>query len=475
MTKPIKQITISTITAGVLALGIGLYNNSANATEVKFNEVTNSSTRAVPQSNQILSFHEIVKEPMESVVNITVKLKPQQSNNQAMQMDQFFRQFMNPNYRQAPQKENIPKGAGSGVVIGADGLIVTNNHVVDGATEIIVTLKNSKKEYKAKLIGRDEGSDLAVIKIDAPNLVPIKMGNIKDVQVGDMVFAIGNPFGVGETVTSGIVSALNKQGLGINQYENFIQTDASINPGNSGGALVDSRGAMIGINSAIFSKGGGNDGIGFTIPVDMVRNVVTQIVKNGKVDRGYMGVSLAPLDEKLSKIYISQNGVVVTDVEQGGAAYKAGLKRGDLIMEIDGVLVDSPSKLQMMVGDKKPNENTTITIERDKRIQKLALTLGNREAALAKLTQSINGMTIAQLTPKIAKELGVSSPNGVVVTSIEPNSPMSKAGFREGDVIIQVENDTISSIDDAKKAFSKRGAKRVFVSRYGKIGIVTIN
>ncbi len=474
MAKQIKQMTISALTIGAIIIGISLYNNSAQASEVNFNKAQNTPIRVVPDTNQILSFHEIIKDSMESVVNITVKLKPQQTKEQSIMNDPFFRQFIDPRYPHAPQKERIPKGAGSGVVITKDGLIVTNYHVIDGATEIIVTLPSNKKEYKAKLIGSDKDSDLAVIKIEASSLLPIKMGNIKDVRVGDMVFAIGNPFGVGETVTSGIVSALNKQELGINQYENFIQTDASINPGNSGGALVDSRGVMIGINSAIFSKGGGNDGIGFTIPIDMVQNVVTQIVKNGKVSRGYMGVSLAPLDEKLKKLYISDTGAVVTDVEIEGAAFKAGFKKGDLITAVDGIVIESPSKLQMLIGDKKPNENAIITVERDKRMQKLSLKLGNRESALAKLSQSINGMVLSVITPQIIKEFGISTSSGIVVLSVERASPMYNSGFRVGDVIIQVENDTISSIVDVKKALLRNGSKRVFVNRYGKIGIITV-
>lgn len=470
--KKITAISILSLMVFVVA-GI-IYNNNVNAAEVTFNQATNMPERIVPNNNQILSFHNIIKDSMNSVVNITVKLKPQQSMEQSIMNDPFFRQFMDPRYRQAPQKENIPKGAGSGIIITRDGFIVTNNHVVEGATEILVTLPNSKKEYKAKLIGSDKGSDIAVIKIDAVNLLPIKMGNIKDVKVGDMVFAIGNPFGVGETVTSGIVSALNKQELGINQYENFIQTDASINPGNSGGALVDSRGVMIGINSAIFSKGGGNDGIGFTIPVDMVQNIVTQIVKNGKVSRGYMGVSLAPLDDKNSKFYSSKSGVVIADVEQSGAAYRAGLKKGDLIVALDGLGIDSPSKLQMLIGDKKPNEMTIVTIERDKKVEKISLKLDNRESALAKISGSINGMDVTVITPKIKQGLRLAISSGVVVVNINRKSPMYRVGFRVGDVIIQVENDTISSIENLKKALLRNGPKRVFVNRYDLMGIIEV-
>jgi len=475
MTKNVKKITLSTIAVGIAGLSILFYNTQANATsKVNFNQDTTQLNRITPNSNQILSYHDIIKEPMESVVNITVKLKPQPSRESTMMDDPFFRQFANPRYRNAPQKENIPKGAGSGVVLTNSGYIATNNHVVDGATEILVTFNSSKKEYKAKLIGRDKGSDLAVIKIEANDLLPAKVGNMKDVRVGDVVFAIGNPFGVGETVTSGIVSALNKNGLGINQYENFIQTDASINPGNSGGALVDSRGVVIGINSAIFSKGGGNDGIGFAIPIDMVKNIVTQIVDSGKVSRGYMGISLKPLDSNLAKSYNSNEGVVVGDVEYGGSASKAGIKSGDLIVAVDGVKIDTPSKLQMAIGDKKPNESAVITIERNRAIKNLTIKLGNQEEVLTKSFYTIDGMTLALINSKIREDLSLAQSNGVVVLSVEADSLMKSVGFRAGDVIIQVENDTISTIDEARKSLSKNGTKRVFVNRYGKIGVISI-
>ncbi|MDD5359015.1 MAG: Do family serine endopeptidase [Sulfurovaceae bacterium] len=472
----ISKTTIITFFSILIILsGIGLYfGNKANANEPVFLEApTTTLTRIIPNSNQIISFNDILKEPMNSVVNISVKTKVANNQLQMMLNDPLFRHFFGQRYGSIP-KEKIERGLGSGVVLTKDGLIVTNNHVVDGADEIKVTLPNSKKEYVAKIIGVDKGTDLAVIKIEAQNLNPIRMANIQDVKVGDIVFAIGNPFGVGETVTQGIISALNKHGLGINQYENFIQTDASINPGNSGGALVDSRGYLIGINSAIFSKGGGNDGIGFTIPVDMVKNTVTQIAKNGKVSRGYMGINLSELDEKSSQFYTSSQGAIVADVEINSPASKAGLQRGDLITAINGISIDSPSTLQRIIGDKKPNEKINISIERGKKNQIIYLTLSDRAKAIAQSIIEIKGLKLNSITPELQEKLGLMSKKGAIITDINPTSDAANAGFQKGDIIVQIENTPIMSPNDAKKMLNSNVKKRVYVNRQGVIGIIVL-
>lgn len=473
------KISKATLITSILTLGMiggtGLYfGSNANANEPAFLQAPAApQERIVPNSAQIVSFNEILKEPMGAVVNISVKTRVVNNQLQMMMNDPFFRHFFGQRFGNIP-KEKIERGLGSGVILTKDGIIVTNNHVVDGANEIKVTLPNSKKEYAAKIIGVDKGSDLAVIKIDAQNLSPVKMANIQDVKVGDIVFAIGNPFGVGETVTQGIVSALNKHGLGINQYENFIQTDASINPGNSGGALVDSRGYLIGINSAIFSKGGGNDGIGFTIPVDMVKNIVTQIVKSGKVSRGYMGVNLSSLDEKLSKIYNANHGAIVSDVEPGSPAQKSGLQRGDLITSVNGQIVDSPATLQTIIGNKKPGEQIALNVERDRKNKTIYIALADRDKALTETNIEVKGLSLSVITPKIEEELGLSSKKGAIITDVKPNSMAANAGFQKGDVIVQIENTPILSPSNAKKILSSSAKKRVYVNRQGIIGIIVI-
>lgn len=476
-----KPAIITLFSIFIILSGIGLYfGNHANADEPVFLQAPKESlTRIIPNSTQITSFNDILQEPMNAVVNISVKTKVANSQLQMMLNDPLFRQFFGQRYGAIP-KEKIEKGLGSGVVITKNGLIVTNNHVIDGADEIKVTLPNNKKEYIAKIIGADKGTDLAVIKIEAQNLNPIKMANIQDVKVGDVVFAIGNPFGVGETVTQGIVSALNKNGLGINQYENFIQTDASINPGNSGGALVDSRGYLIGINSAIFSKGGGNDGIGFTIPVDMVQNIVTQIVKDGKVSRGYIGISLSRLDDKESQtylseqVYLSNKGAVVSDIEDNSPASKSDLRKGDIIIAINGIPVDSPSTIQRIIGDKKPNEQITISIVRYKISKTITLTLGDKTKSIAQSAIEIKGLKLGAITSQVQEKLGLMSKKGAIITDIDPTSNAANAGFQRGDIIVQIENTPITSPNDAKKILSSNYKQRVYVNRQGVIGIIVI-
>ncbi|MCK4442735.1 MAG: trypsin-like peptidase domain-containing protein, partial [Sulfurovaceae bacterium] len=280
--------------------------------------------RLPTNQNEILSFNSILKNSMDAVVNISTRKINYKGNINRRFFEEFFGGQI------PPQKST--NSLGSGVIVSKDGYIVTNNHVVDGADEISVTINHRDREYIAKVIGRDKDSDLAVIKIDANDLEPIKFSNSEDIKLGDVVFAIGNPFGVGETVTQGIISAVNKYGMGINKYENFIQTDASINPGNSGGALIDSRGALIGINSAIISSSGGNNGIGFSIPVNIVKNIVTKLVMDGRVERGFMGVSISKeVTKELKGIYKHKEGAIITDIQSNSPAQRANIQRGDLI------------------------------------------------------------------------------------------------------------------------------------------------
>lgn len=449
------------------------FGNQANADEPIFLQApTAPQSRIVPSAAQIVSFNDILKEPMGAVVNISVETKVENTGLQMMLNDPFFREFFGRRFN--IPKERIEKGLGSGVVLTKDGYIVTNNHVIERANRIKVTLPGSKKEYTAKIIGKDKEADLAVIKINTQNLNPIKMANIEDVKVGDIIFAIGNPFGVGETVTQGIVSALNKHGLGINQYENFIQTDASINPGNSGGALVDSRGYLIGINTAIFSKGGGNDGIGFAIPVDMVKSIVTQIVKKGKVSRGYMGINTSSLDEEKMQFYNAKEGAIIADIEEGSPASKADLQRGDLIIAVDGERIDSPSTLQRIIGEKSPLQKVSITIERNKKNKIVYLALGDREKAFTQSIIKVKGLSLSSITPNIQEKLGLISKRGVVVIDVEPNSPGASAGFQKGDIIAQIENTPIISPNDVKKILNSNTKKRIYINRQGIMGIIVL-
>ncbi len=427
--------------------------------------------RVTPSDKEeILSFSTMIQKSMKSVVNIkSTQSDPNSKQIQELMRDPYFRRFFS-----IPSHPR-PRGAlGSGVILSEDGYIVTNNHVVENATSITVTLPDDPKEYEAKLIGTDKDSDLAVIKIEADGLKPIEVGDSNNLKVADVVFAVGNPFGVGETVTQGIVSALNKNHVGINQYENFIQTDASINPGNSGGALVDSRGALVGINSAILSRSGGNNGIGFAIPVSMVKRVVTSLISSGKVTRGYLGVTISDLNSELAQLYKHQNGAVVVNLDEDGPAYKSGFKRGDLIYKINDKNVKDPSSLKQIVASLKPDSQNTFYVERDKKEIQIDTKLGSRDGfVLGKsLDKALGGMKLSELNTQNMQEYRLSSSvNGVLIEDVYPRSRAERAGFQAGDVIIQIENSNISNISDLKKVISryKNRPKRIYVNRYGTI------
>lgn len=464
-----KLLFLSTITV------LSLYGGS-----ITFQDAPADPSHKAPTSaNEILSFNSAIRSAIHTVVNISTKKQGTSGQGaQSMENDQLYRFFFGPGYRQQIPKDRLQRALGSGVILSKDGYIVTNNHVVADADEIMVTINGSGKEYKAKLIGTDPGSDLAVIKIEAKDLKPITLSRAKDVKLGDVVFAIGNPFGVGETVTQGIVSALNKHSMGINQYENFIQTDASINPGNSGGALVDSRGALIGINSAIISRSGGNNGIGFTIPVDMMRDVVTKLISDGKVNRGYMGVVISKVTEQMKTLYDHKSGAVITDIQPNAAADKAGLKRGDLIYAVNGQPVDSPSTLQHVIASLKPGSKTDISIEREKKEMQVPLTLGSREGLIGSNDSAFKGMSLAEIDNNRRAQLNIpSSVSGLLVEGIKSGSQAEKDGFQVGDVMIQIENRTVATLEDVEKALqeNQNKAKRVYINRKGTILLLVAN
>ncbi len=447
--------------------------------EIKFTEAAPDPLHKTPTNqNEILSFNHAIKDSIQAVVNISIKVHSRRDMQTGRVFkDPFFERFFGEQYRRQIPQERMKRALGSGVILSKDGYIVTNNHVISDADEITVTLHGDDKEYSAKLVGTDKGSDIAVIKIEAKDLKPIKLAQAKDIRLGDVVFAIGNPFGIGETVTQGIVSALNKHSMGINQYENFIQTDASINPGNSGGALVDSRGALIGINSAIISKSGGNNGIGFTIPVDMMRNVVTKLITKGKVDRGYMGVSISKVTKELKPLYSHQKGAIVTNVEEESAAYDAGIKRGDLIFKVEDKTINSPLDLQRIIASFTPHQKITISLERDKKVLELPLILASKDI-ISIQSSILDGLELSTLDDQQRKALRITSNvEGVLVTKVVPYSKAAKDGFHVGDVIIQVEDTTVVSMKDLQTALqtNPKGSKRVYINRYGLILLFAIN
>ena len=450
-----------------------LLSASLLANTIEFENAPKNPKHRLPNGkNEILSFNSTIKDAMKSVVNIATKTIVSNQQNNRLYNDPFFHEFFGQGSvpQQTPQKRD--NALGSGVIVSKDGYIVTNNHVIAEADEISVTINGSDKVYTAKVIGADKDSDLAVIKIDAKNLEAIKLGHIEDLELGDVVFAIGNPFGVGETVTQGIISALNKDHVGINRYEHFIQTDASINPGNSGGALIDSRGALIGINAAILSQTGGNHGIGFSIPIDMVRNVVSKLIKDGKVNRGYMGVNISKITEPLKKLYVRQKGAIVTDVQEGSPAQKAKLQRGDLIFSVNGTAVKNPSELQRLITSLNPNDVITILIERDKKELTKTLTLNNLNGERTSSGNYIetDGLRLSELTDKTKKEFNIPlDTTGVFIEGVLERSQAEMSGFIAGDILIQIEDKKIEHLKDAQEAFKlyKGKTKRVYVNRGG--------
>ncbi len=416
-------------------------------------------------SNQVFSFHNSIKDAKDAVVNISAKKRTQQTQSPLFN-DPFFREFFGRQYRDSQPR--MESSLGSGVIISSDGYIVTNNHVIQHAKEITVTLPNSKKEYEAKLIGTDPRSDLAVIKIEAKKLKSIAIADSKELKIGDVVFAIGNPFGVGETVTQGIISALDRN-AGINEYENYIQTDASINPGNSGGALIDSRGYLIGINTAILTRSGGNNGIGFAIPASMVKHVVSQLIDHGSIKRGLLGVGIENITKDLYEFYGRRDGAIVNHINENSAASKAGIRLGDLIIKVNDTNVKGAVELKNIIGSMPPGEEVEITIIRDKK--EITLTAKLSTADAAKESVAALGMELQNLTPQMKRKYGL-SPNmhGIIIASVKPNSDAEESGLAAGDIIVQLESTPIESIKGFQKAYKsykhlKR--KRLYIYRDG--------
>ncbi len=447
------------------------------AKEALFVDAPTDIKRKNPQnSDLILSYYESIKSVKHSVVNIstTKKIKVSQELEQFMQHP-LFREFFSNRYFE--QKNRKTHSLGSGVIVTDDGYILTNNHVVNGADEILVTLNGDDKEYPAKLVGADPKTDIAVIKIDGEKFNEVKFADSSKVKEGDVVFALGNPFGVGSSITQGIVSALNKSRVGINRYENFIQTDASINPGNSGGALVDSRGALIGINSAILSRSGGNNGIGFAIPSNMAKNIAYKLIEHGEINRGYLGVSISDLTNNLKDIYKNSYGAVIVDIVKDSAADISKLKRGDLITSINGEKIKNATELKNKIASFEPNTTIKVTYEREKKEYTTSLILGDQEDGQISKSSFIQGLSLKELDVNIRAKLRI--PNtieGVLVTDVEFNSYAYKYGFIKGDIIIQIENHEIKNIKDIKTAMrdKKKDAKRVYVNRNGYIIIMVI-
>ncbi len=402
-----------------------------------------------------------------AVVNIsTTTMIPAEENPFGdMFNDPFFRRFFGDQFNHPGLNRKQKSSAlGSGVIVSDKGYILTNSHMVKGADEIKIVLYD-KREFKGTIVGTDAKTDLAVVKIDARDLPTVKIGSSSALKTGDVVLAIGNPFGLNQTITMGIVSAVGRSHIGLADFEDFIQTDAAINPGNSGGALVNTNGELIGINTAIFSTSGGYMGIGFAIPSDMATSVMDSILKHGKVIRGWLGVSIQDLSPDLAKSFniTEQTGALVSGVMEGSPADKAGLKRGDLILELDGKTVADSTSLRNMVSALSPGTKIGIKIMRDGKQQSLTATLGElKEKAAVKKTEYknvLNGITVQDLTASLRDKLELpESMSGVVVTDVAPDSP-SHGLLQADDVIQEVNRRNIKNTQEYEQAVSKIGEK----------------
>ena len=396
------------------------------------------------------------------------------------QMDPFFRQFFGDDFN---GQMNVPRqqrenSLGSGVIVSPNGYVLTNNHVVDGATDIRVSLAD-KREFKAKVIGTDPRTDIAVLKLDATGLPTVVIGDSSKVRVGDYALAIGDPFGVGETVTMGIVSAKGRTNLGIEDYEDFIQTDAPINPGNSGGALVDDRGELIGINTAIISHGsGGSQGIGFAVPANLARNVMDQIVKNGKVERAYLGVVPQDVTPQIAQAFGAKEtvGALVGDVSPGSPAQRAGLQKGDIVLDVDGRPVTDSNDLRMTISMMRPGATVQLKVFRNGAEQTLSATLGElptTEASAGGTSSSsesaLSGVSVKDLTPDAAQQLGLpAGSTGVLVTKISPSSPAADSDLRPGDVIQEVNHKPVRNTAEFEQALrNSKTEPLLLVNRQG--------
>lgn len=484
----LRPLTLATHLAIAAAITPFSFAQDPPKTDGKTPDVKVDAAQLPPQvGGRASTFAPIVEKVSPSVVTIATSKMIKRNNRNPYFNDPTFRRFFglpdpdeddggnrSPRGGGAGKRHLERMGLGSGVIVASDGYILTNNHVVEGADEIIITRGNDKHEYKAKKIGNDAATDIAVLKIDATALPSITFADSSKVRVGDLVFAVGNPFGLTQTVTMGIVSALGRTGIergtsvGDARYEDFIQTDASINPGNSGGALVDAEGRLIGINTAIFSLSGGNQGIGFAVPANLAHSVMDSLIKTGHVSRGFLGIGLQQITDDLAKQFKlpSTDGALVTEVQPRSPAEKAGVESGDVVIEFNGKKVEGPRELQMQVAAIAPNSKAEVKVWRDGKEKALTVTLAERPSPKVASTTDENkpdepdvldGVTVGDLDADMRKQFDIPEniKSGVVVTKVDADSPCAEAGIRAGDVVLEINRQSVANAKQAVEMSEK--------------------
>ena len=423
-----------------------------------------SATSPAAPTVQAPDWVKIGRDLKPAVVNVSAKRtesavsEMQGPSGEETPFDRYFKDY----FGSRPKRH--ARAMGSGFIINPNGYIVTNNHVVDGATQITVKLSDGR-ELPGKVVGRDSKTDIALLKVEATGLTVIPLGDSSASQVGEPVMAIGNPFGLEQTVTTGIVSATGRA-IGAGPYDDFIQTDASINPGNSGGPLINARGQAIGINTAIFSQSGGSVGIGFAIPMSLAKNVVTQLADSGKVTRGWLGVGIQPVTPELAKSFgrTETTGVLVSSVTEGSPAERAGIKTGDIITDYDGRKVERASDLPRAVAGTPVGRDVKLNVVRDGKPVTLTArveALDAKEAAAdsdnGEKAKPALGLAVQPLTPALAQQLGVRATQGLVVQNVMEGSPAAEAGFERGDVIVEVNKKPVKSVSELRESVAKNG------------------
>jgi Do/DeqQ family serine protease len=442
-----KSKSLSCITVAILVIGAaGLFIAAKDVPKPVLH--IDSTPVSEGKSPVVTSYADVIDPVKKAVVSVySTKIV-----RERLPVNPLFRQFFG---NEAPERESKEQGLGSGVIVSSDGYILTNNHVVEGADELNVLLPDNR-EFKAKVIGADPKTDIAVIKIDADHLPTVTLADSDKLRVGDVVFAIGNPLDIGQTVTMGIVSATGRKNLGlldnVGGYEDFIQTDAAINMGNSGGALVDAKGRVVGINSAIISTSRGNIGIGFAIPIDLAANIMQSLIGTGKVTRGYLGVNTDALTAEIAEqLGVSKDtqGVVITDVKPDSPAAKAGLKRSDVILALNDKAVESLEDLRLLISETAPGTEVAIKLVRNGKEQTIKITLGTLSDEIAD-NELLTGVTVAKLTDEKRRELNIDDRvSGLLIASVEDNSPYSDK-LASGAVIIEIDRIPVTTVDAAK-------------------------